>query len=145
MNVRDGAKVFIRNKKLGKYLFLLRDDKLAIPNPNMYGLLGGGIEEGEQPIEALKRELQEESNVCVYDIEELGSRMVAYAIKSGGDEKTKMIKLFVFLAQTDQSLEELKLNEGQKLEYFTIEEALKKNNLAPAVRESIGEYMEKLI
>jgi len=145
MNIKDGVKVFIKNKKLGKYLFFLRDNKPTIPNPNMYGLLGGGIEEGEQPIEALKRELQEESNICVYDIKELGSKIVTHIIKDGGDEKTKMSKLFVFLGQTDQALEELKLDEGQKLEYFTIDEALDKNNLAPAIRESIGEYKEKLI
>ncbi|NTU66655.1 MAG: NUDIX domain-containing protein [Candidatus Moranbacteria bacterium] len=144
MAIKNGAKVFIRNENLGEYLFVLRDNKPTIPNPGMYGLLGGGIEEGEQSIEALKRELQEESNICVYDIEEMGSRMVTYATRSDGDKKTETIRLFVFLAKTDQSLEGLKLNEGQKLEYFTIEEALSKDNLSPAVRESIGEYGERL-
>ena len=69
MKVSDGAKVFIKNKKLGKYLFVLRDDKLGIPNPNCWGLLGGGINLGEEPLQALKREIKEEVNIELYEIE----------------------------------------------------------------------------
>lgn len=145
MNIKDGAKVFIKNKKLGKYLFPLRDNKPTILNPNMYGLLGGGIEKNEKPIEALKREIQEESNIDIYNIEELGNKIVTHIfIKDGYEQPTKG-KLFIFLAQTDAALNEIKLYEGQRLEYFTIEEALNQSKLAPAIREAIDEYKEKLI
>jgi 8-oxo-dGTP diphosphatase len=145
MEIRDAAKVFIKNKKNGKYLFFLRDNKPTIPDPNTYGLLGGAIEDGEQPFETLKRELQEEINIDVYDIEKLGSKIVTRIINDGRDTKVKSCIFFVFLAKIDATLDELILDEGQKLEYFTIEEALNQKNLQPAVREIIRENREKLI
>lgn len=145
MYIKDGAKVFIKNKKLGKYLFFLRDNKITIPNPNTYDILGGGIEVGEQPIEALKRELQEETNICIYDIVELGIGIFTSIIKDEVGEKTITSKFFVFLAQTDAILDEAELYEGQKLEYFTIDEALNQNNLSLPIREAINEYEKKLI
>ena len=144
MKIKDGVKVFIKNKKLGKHLFALRDDNPTILNPNMYGLLGGGIEDGEKPIEALKRELREESNINVYDIEELGTNAVDYVIKNEFGEHIMTSNLFVFLAQTDTMLGEAKLYEGQKLEYFTIEEALNLKDLIPVIKEIIGKYIHNL-
>ena len=67
MKLKDGAKAFIKNKKLDKYLFVLRDDKPNIPNPNCWALIGGGIEKGEEPIEALKREVKEEIGIELSD------------------------------------------------------------------------------
>jgi len=78
----DGAKVFIKNKKLGKYLFQLRDDKPDIPNPNCWGLFGGGIKQGEVPLEALKRELREEMNIEIYDIKLLDSHDVVLRVEN---------------------------------------------------------------
>jgi len=47
----------------GKILLLLRDDSPGIRDPNCWQLPGGGVEEGEAPDEAIKRELQEEIGV----------------------------------------------------------------------------------
>lgn len=144
MKIKDGAKVFIKNERLGKYLFFLRDNKPTIVNPNMYGLLGGAIEEGELPIEALEREMEEESNIEISGIKELGSETVLHVIKDDQGVRNKEGKLFVFLAQTDMDLEDMRLFEGQRLEFFTIEEALDKENLAPPIRTSIIKYRELL-
>lgn len=144
MNIKNGAKVFIKNKKSGKYLFVLRDNNQTISMPDMYGLLGGKIEEDETPIEALQREIREESNLQIDNIIELGST-VNYIVKNEQGEGVFESKLFVFLAQTTATLDNIKLYEGQKLEYFTIEEALNQNNLAPAIREAIRKFKEDLI
>lgn len=144
MIIKEGSKVFIKNQKLGKYLFFLRDDKPTIPNPNMWGLLGGGIEKGESPLEAALREVKEETNITIYDIKELGNIMVSHISKENGGEQIIKNKLFVFLAKTDTTLDEAELYEGQKLAYFTIEEAKKLDNLSPPIREAIGEYEELL-
>ncbi len=142
--LKDGAKVFIKNKKLGKFLFFLRDDNQNIPNPNMWGLLGGGIEDRETPIEALKRELSEESNVEVYNIKNLGSILATNIFNEDGGKRVESNQVFVFLADTDAMLDQLKLYEGQKLGYFTLEQVKKQSNLSPGVREAIVEFKEQL-
>lgn len=44
----------------GRYLLQLRDDKPDILHPGAWGLFGGGIEPGETPDQAVRRELTEE-------------------------------------------------------------------------------------
>ena len=69
---KPGAKAFIvYNKKL---LLILRDNNPNISFPNTWNLPGGGIEEGESGIEAIKRELQEEISVIPKNIIELGQQ-----------------------------------------------------------------------
>lgn len=139
--MKDVAKVFIKNEELGKYLFQLRDDKPDISNPNCYGLLGGNIEEGENPLGALERELKEECTLEVSDVVELGNKILRGVLKGAVCEN----RLYMFLAKTRNNIDEMALYEGQRLEYFTIEEALSLDNLSPSVREVIGEYRRGLL
>jgi len=44
----------------GRYLLQLRDDSESIWYPNHWGCFGGGVEPGEEPVRALRRELREE-------------------------------------------------------------------------------------
>jgi 8-oxo-dGTP pyrophosphatase MutT (NUDIX family) len=44
----------------GRYLLQLRDDIESIWYPNHWGCFGGGVEPGEDPMRALRRELREE-------------------------------------------------------------------------------------
>ncbi len=37
MEVQDGVKIFIKNEAIDKYLFILRDNKSEIVEPNMWG------------------------------------------------------------------------------------------------------------
>jgi 8-oxo-dGTP pyrophosphatase MutT (NUDIX family) len=56
-----GALVYsIRTKR---YLFLLRNQKR---HAGSWGLVGGGVEPGENPVEALHREIQEEINLSSF-------------------------------------------------------------------------------
>jgi 8-oxo-dGTP diphosphatase len=139
--MKEVAKVFIKNEKQGKYLFHLRDNKPTITNPNTYNLLGGNFEENEKPLEALERELKEESDIKVYDIKELGNEVLESVLKEGVVKS----RFYIFLAQTDADLEDVKLYEGQRLEYFTIEEALELSNLSLPIREAINKYKAQLL
>ena len=47
----------------GKILLILRDNKLDIPEPNTWQLPGGGVENGENHFQAIKRELKEKINI----------------------------------------------------------------------------------
>lgn len=57
-------------KRLSVYVIIERkeDNKIAIVTEGDWFLLGGGIEEGETEIHALKRELLEESGYSIKDI-----------------------------------------------------------------------------
>lgn len=140
MKIKNGAKVFIKNKKTGEFLFFLRDNKPDIPNPNRWGMLGGGIEDGELPEEALKREVGEESNIVLTDIKLLGEKNITLIV----NEKPTPGKIYFFLAYTDNTLENLTLQEGQKLGYFTLEKMKEMKNVSPSIIEAIDEY-EKIL
>ena len=54
-NIGCGALIY--SKSTQRYLFLLRNQK---KHAGSWGLVGGGVEAGESPAEALKREIKEE-------------------------------------------------------------------------------------
>lgn len=140
MKLKDGAKTFIKNNKLGKYLFVLRDDKPNIPNPNCWGLIGGGIEKGEEPIEALKREVKEEIGIELYDIKKIGVIEVPLTVKG----KTKIMLGHTFLSYTDAEVKDIELKEGQRVEYFTLDEIQRQKNLSTGAIGRIKEFKDLL-
>lgn len=139
MNLPDGAKVFVKNKKTGKFLFVLREKIPNITNPGRWGLIGGGIKKDETPLEAMKRELKEETNIEIHNIEYLTSRDVLQKFKGGKHS----IVGHLFLASTFYDIEEIKIYEGEKAQYFTLDE-IRKEKLVPALEDIIDVYKETL-
>ncbi|MEI6775084.1 MAG: NUDIX domain-containing protein [bacterium] len=134
MSITDGAKIFIKNDKLDKYLFVLRDNKPNIPNPNMWGLFGGGIELGEDPAETIKRELLEETNIDVFDIKKIYAKNVCHNVQG----KEYNITGYYFIGKTHvNNVSKVILHEGQKVSFFSLEEIVKKKNVAPSIKELI--------
>lgn len=108
-----------------KILFILRDNKFDIPEPNTWQLPGGGVEAGEDHYLAIQRELKEEINIVPTQLKYLGS----------GSSDIKVF--FAFLS--DEEIQNIQLgNEGQKLEFFSFEEALKQN-----LTKKLRMYFEK--
>lgn len=140
MKVTDGAKVFIRNKKLNKFLLVLRDNKPDIIQPNTWGLIGGGIDEGETPEQTLKRELEEESNIKAFNIRYLGRQEFVQTFL----EKKYNITGNFFLAETQMYLKDIEIYEGQRVEYFTLDEILKMDNIAGIIKEMIQRFKTEL-
>ena len=60
------AAIILENDK-GEFLLALRDNKSWIPFPNHWDLIGGHVEEGETPEEALVREVKEELDIDIKD------------------------------------------------------------------------------
>lgn len=93
----------------GKLLLLQRDDSSGIRDPNCWQLPGGGVEEGEIPNEAIKRELQEEISIVPKTIRFLISPY----------PKTHVY----YVPLTEDEVTNVKIgNEGKDLRFFSLEE-----------------------
>lgn len=94
----------------GKCLMQLRDNKPGIVHPGIWGLFGGHLEAGENPREALKRELVEEIGYQVTSLSEFATY---------GDEN---VIRYVFSSPLTVELHQLTLNEGWDMGLVTPEE-----------------------
>jgi 8-oxo-dGTP diphosphatase len=96
----------------GKTALILRDNDPKISSPNMWDAPGGGIEEEETPDNAVKRELHEEVSVIPGNLR--SAEMTTY------NDGSVVYRYFAILR--------VRLgNEGQRLEWFTYDEALRLN------------------
>ncbi|GAA2298553.1 NUDIX domain-containing protein [Streptomyces kunmingensis] len=66
----------------GRVLLARLADNSPVFAPGLWHLPGGGIDHGEQPTEALERELREETGLELVDARLLDSR--AYTVRRGG-------------------------------------------------------------
>ena len=104
------------------------DGKIAIfnkKNKNEYKLPGGGIENGETPQEAFKREVLEETGCEIKNIQELG---VTKELKSHANFKqiSYVFKSEVININEKLNLTKKEIKEGGSLVWLTAEDALKK-------------------
>ncbi|MFH1155512.1 MAG: NUDIX hydrolase [Pseudomonadota bacterium] len=94
-----------------RVLLLLRDDIPSIPYPNTWDLPGGHVEPHETPRQCITREMMEEMDL---DIEPFRFfRVMEFADR---DE-------YVFWKKADFDIDRIRLNEGQRLGWFSWEEA----------------------
>ncbi|OYV27713.1 MAG: hypothetical protein B7W98_01215 [Parcubacteria group bacterium 20-58-5] len=120
-----GVGIIIVHK--GTFLLQLRDDNPNILNPSKWGFVGGGIDEGEQPEEAIRRECTEEIGIVPKNLNYIGYT---------NDSK------FRFYAYLDeQEAENLSLGEGQEIRFFAPEN-IPVSNATPRVLFFFGEQTE---
>jgi len=112
--MKEIAAIILENDK-GEFLLALRDNKAWIPFPNHWDLIGGHMEEGETPEEALVREVKEELDINIKDY----TFYKKYECLSGDAyENTK----YIYSGKISIPIEEVTLLEGQRAQYFTREE-----------------------
>ena len=104
----EGTNIVMINS-VGEVLLYLRDDKPTIKFPNTWCLPGGYVEDGEQPHECIRREIDEEMGVL---LDEQTVRPLVSATRSYGVEHT-------FWTEIDLDLDRVVLTEGQRLKWFT--------------------------
>jgi 8-oxo-dGTP diphosphatase len=96
-------------------LLYLRDNKPGIPFPDHWDLIGGHIEEGETPEEALVREVKEELDI---DLKEYTFYKRYECLTGDAYENIK----YIYYGKINQPIEEITLLEGVLARFFTREE-----------------------
>ena len=105
------AAIILENDK-GEILLYLRDNKPDIPFPNYWDLIGGHVEEGETPEEALLREVKEELDL---DLKEYTFYRKYECLTGDAYENIK----YIYSGKINLPIEEVTLLEGVRPQYFS--------------------------
>lgn len=112
--MKQVAQIIFENDK-GEFLLYLRDGKPGIPFPHHWDLIGGHIEEGETPEEALIREVKEEID---FDLKDYTFFREYLCLEGDAYPNIK----YIYTGRIDLPVEEILLLEGDRLQFFTREE-----------------------
>tara|TARA_B100000214_G_C23707860_1_gene508324 strand:- start:193 stop:603 length:411 start_codon:yes stop_codon:yes gene_type:complete len=105
----------------------LRDERNDIFFPGLWGLFGGSVESNENPSEALCREIEEELEIKISNFEKILTVTIDFALESLKGKK----RHFFLVRVTQDQKKNMKLNEGQRFEFFDIEDIPHSKDLAP--------------
>lgn len=108
----------------GKLLLILRDNKPDIPFPNTWEYIGGGKDENESFEEAGLREIEEE----------IGIRPRNYTFLGTDNYPGRQAGRFIAILTDDEYQKVHFGNEGQKYDFFTLDETLKLE-MAPGLKK----------
>ena len=123
---RKGSSIIFFNDT-EQILLFLRDNKPDLPYPNMWDVPGGHVEENEHPEKCIIREMKEEIDLDLYEFD-LFSKI----------EFEDRIE-YTFWARADFDIDEIELTEGQKLKWFTKDEA-KQTQLAYGFNQIVERF-----
>jgi 8-oxo-dGTP diphosphatase len=112
--MKEIAAIILENDN-GEFLLYLRDNNPDIPFPNHWDLIGGHIEEGETPEQALVREVKEELDIDLKDY----SFYKKYECLTG--DAYENIK-YIYSGKINLPIKEVTLLEGVRPQYFSREE-----------------------
>jgi len=123
--------------KDGRFVFQRRT-KDAKVNPGMLGFFGGHIEKGETPVEALKRELREETslNVKKLAITPIAGYGISNDILNANDDRN----FHLFRVEIPNS--KFEVYEGDAAEAYSREEALARSDLLKSVRYALEQEVK---
>ena len=125
-------------KNDNKILLYLRDNKQSISYSNYWSLIGGAIEKGETPLQAIKREIKEEINCVVKNIE------FVEKLKVVNNPQCEDHIMFIFRGEINENVDDINLAEGQKINYFKLSE-LKRLHIPGFLRDFIFQNKTKFI
>jgi 8-oxo-dGTP diphosphatase len=112
--MKEIAAIILENDE-GKFLLYLRDNKPGIPFPDHWDLIGGHLEEGETPEEALVREVKEELDI---DLKEYVFYKKYMCLCGDAYDNIK----YIFSGKINLPIEKITLLEGVRPQYFSKDE-----------------------
>lgn len=112
---------------------LQRRTKHAPTGPGLLSLYGGGVNEGEHYLHAIEREIGEETSL---DIDKINLRLVDEYDVSRKEVDARQDS-YIYLYEADVSHEDFRTHEGLGPEAYTVEEALRRQDLTTTARLAI--------
>ncbi|MCF7859365.1 MAG: NUDIX hydrolase [Candidatus Cloacimonetes bacterium] len=110
MNKHLGVSMIFLNRDK-KVLLFLRDNKPGLPYRDMWDIPGGHVDKGETPESCIIREMKEEMDLDLQDFQLFCCREFKDRIE------------YTFRMKSDLNIDAIKLTEGQRLKWFSREEA----------------------
>jgi 8-oxo-dGTP pyrophosphatase MutT (NUDIX family) len=110
-----------------RYVVQRRDRKPGIWFPGHWGFFGGAVDEGESPLAALHRELEEEIELRAHGavlFTQFHFDMTALGLR-------RYYRNYYVIHIDAEQLAELRLHEGEELGLFTGEDLLQRMRMAP--------------
>jgi|TARA_B100000767_G_C19777049_1_gene543228 8-oxo-dGTP diphosphatase len=120
----NSCNILILNKK-NQFLLQLRDKNKNIKSPNHWCLFGGLKKKDETYIQCINREVKEELNITIKKPEFLTK--ISYSYKT--NNKKLHTKYFYFMKLDKTQINNMKLNEGQKMKFFSYKQIFKLANI----------------
>jgi 8-oxo-dGTP pyrophosphatase MutT (NUDIX family) len=102
----------------GRFLMQLRDARPDIWYPASWGCFGGAVDEGELPLDALRRELREELEYEVVKTTPVST--LEFDLRPVG--LGKYYRAYYLIEMSAQERARLVLHEGERMDAFTYEE-----------------------
>lgn len=133
----DGSALIIESH--GRILLQQRDFKDNIPFPGYWCLPGGHKEKIESPIETLVREIHEELN---FNIEDLDIDYIGMFSRLIGDGRLEIGNIFIYKHTGDYTINNFKLNEGRAL-VFANPSYLDVLHVTPDMKRILGQMYRK--
>jgi len=112
--MKEIAAIILENDK-GEFLLALRDNKPGIPFPDHWDLIGGHVEDGETPEEALVREVKEELDI---DLKKYAFYKKYNCLTGDVYENIK----YIYIGKINLPIEKITLLEGVRPQYFSRKE-----------------------
>jgi 8-oxo-dGTP pyrophosphatase MutT (NUDIX family) len=111
----------------GRYLMQLRDDRPDIIYPGHWSCFGGAVKRKERPLDALRRELMEELELCVDVAREFA--MFNFDLRKAGHGR--FFRRYFELPITKRQASRLVLHEGSAVRGFLPRQLLHRHRVTP--------------
>jgi 8-oxo-dGTP pyrophosphatase MutT (NUDIX family) len=111
----------------GRYIMQLRDSKQGIFYPGHWGCFGGAVEHGEDPTDALRRELREELEFAPAGLR----RFTQFDFDFTPLGYPKVYRLYYEVTVTEEALSRFVLHEGAEVRAFDGEDLLSGYKVTP--------------